>query len=223
MKRKIFSILTVLLLLFAFSVQVVAQDDDDDDEPRRRRGRGYGFLANRTLSVGLIGAMHLSTTYSTNGITTPTTDSNDQQKFFGLQGRLFLSPSFGASIDIIMLDQQVESDFFATYEATLFLLNFGLVYRLKIARSIVANGGAGISQTMLQIETTDIFGTTSKTEYGPMGYYLRIGGEIFFGAGRRISVTADWTWMTWGELDLSSGDDISRRVFSFQAGIHYWL
>ena len=219
MKRKIFSILTVLLLLFAFSVQVVAQDDDDDDEPRRRRGRSYGFLANRTLSVGLIGAMHLSTSYYVNDVKTETTENTDQQKYFGVQGRLFLTPSFGASIDIILLDSQQGPDPFAIdyYESDLYLLNFGLVYRLKIARSIIVNGGIGISQTMLQVNA---FGLT-ETQYGLPGYYLRVGGELFFGQGRRLSVTADWTWMTWGEKDYTGTIEYKRTVLTFQAGIHY--
>lgn len=209
---KIAAVLFALMLcgsLFAF----------DDDEPAPgRRGRRGGMMS-KSLSVGLIGSIHMKTdVLDQNDDVIATMEEETKKANIGLSFRWFplMRGKLGVGLDVIYL----QTTSYWAYDVTDFMVDFNLLLRIPIGRSLTINGGLGYSQ----YATTYDDGSYSDTEWGKLGFNVKLGAEYF--VTRNISITGDlkYTFFTYDNYDpMSPYTEITYRHYSVVLGVHYWL
>lgn len=220
---KKFTKIAAVLLALLLCGPLFGQYDDDEPAPGRRHRRGG--IMNKTLSIGLIGSVHMKTDVldDNDDVITSIEDASKKANI-GLSFRWFpfMRGKLGVGIDMIMLQQ---TEYWSVYYGdwvtmTDFMVDFNILLRFRVGRSLTVNGGIGYSQYATTWEDS----TYSDTEWGKLGFNVKLGAEYF--VTRNISITGDlkYTFFTYDNYDPGiSTDQITYRHYSVVLGVHYWL
>lgn len=221
---KKFTTITAVLLALLLCGPLFGQYDDDDEPAPGRRVRRGGIM-NKSLSLGLIGSVHMKTDIlDENDNVLDTLEDEAKKANIGLSFRWFplLRGKLGVGLDMIVLQQ---TEYWSTYymdwvKMTDFMVDFNILLRIPVGRNLTVNGGIGYSQYATAWENS----TYSETEWGKLGFNVKAGLEYF--VTRNISITGDlkYTFFTYENIDPAiPANEVTYRHFSAVIGVHYWL
>ena len=219
---KKFTKIAAVLLALLMCGPLFGQYDDDDEPAPGRRYRRSGIM-NKTLSVGLLGSANMKTdVLDSNDDVIQSIEDEAKTVHGGLSVRFFpfMGGKLGAGMDIIYL----QSFSIGNFDIIDYMVDFNLLLRFKVGRRLTVNGGIGWSQYLSTWEDT-VWGDTGS-EWGKLGFNVKVGAEYFF--ARNWSITGDFKWThftyeNWDSTLAPLGEEITYRYLSFVVGVHYWL